>query len=907
MEELAKKYSFKDIEEKQYLGCEKKSLFHGEVNSAKKSFSIVIPPPNVTGILHMGHALNNTIQDILIRYKKMAGFETLWMPGTDHAGIATQNVVERKLAKENLTRDDIGREKFLEHVWAWKQEYGSTIIKQLRSLGCACDWQRTRFTMDEGYSDAVLEVFIRLYDKGLIYRGNRIINWCPRCQTALSDEEAPHKDMEGFLYHLKYPLKDSKQFLIVATTRPETMLGDTAVAVHPQDERYKHLIGKTIILPLTQREIKIIADDFVDPAFGSGAVKVTPAHDPNDYAMGKRHDLEFINILHEDGTCNENAGEYNGRDRFEVRQAIIEDLKQLKLLEKIESHSHAVGHCYRCHTVIEPFYSKQWFVKMKPLSLPATEAVKDGRIKFHPDRWTKVYLNWMENIQDWCISRQIWWGHRLPVYYCGECGEEGSQISNDKSQIPNKRNRGIIVARERPEKCPDCGSAVIKQDPDVLDTWFSSWLWPFATFGWPFDQKTEDGRQKTAKQELDYFYPTAVLVTAPEIIFFWVARMIMAGFEFMQGIPFKDIYIHGTVRDDSGKKMSKSLGNSIDPLEIIADYGTDALRFSLISITAMGQDIYLAKEKFEFGRNFCNKIWNASRFILMNLNGQDVSQETVLPKQQLNLADAWILSRFNSTLLKLNNSLAQYRLNEAVNIVYEFFWHQLCDWYIEFSKLNIEDTATKTVLYSVLEKSLRIIHPFMPLISDEIWQKVTGNDAYLLAQAWPEVALDYIDENIEKEMQLVMDVCVSIRNLRSENNIKPKDKVDIALYPEDKAVLNILAKNSNYLLNLAKVENLNFADKNNFQTSINPTASAAGCVIVMSTKSDEGFDPIKEKEKINAQIRELNQHIQRKDKLLNNANYLKKAPADVVEKEKQSLLELNQEIDKLEKIKSALK
>ncbi|MBU1042936.1 MAG: valine--tRNA ligase [Candidatus Omnitrophica bacterium] len=902
MEELAKKYNFKDIEEKQYLHCEKNDLFHGKINSTKKPFSIVIPPPNVTGILHMGHALNNTVQDILIRYKKMAGFETLWMPGTDHAGIATQNVVERKLAKEKLTRDDVGREKFLEHVWDWKQEYGSTIIKQLRSLACACDWQRTRFTMDEGYSDAVLEVFIRLYDKGLIYRGNRIINWCPRCQTALSDEEAPHQDMDGHLYHIKYPIKDSAEFLVVATTRPETMLGDTAVAVHPNDKRYKDLIGKIVILPLIQREIKIIADDFVDPAFGTGAVKVTPAHDPNDYGMGKRHNLEFINILHPDGVCNANAGKYNGLDRFAARKAVIEDLKQQGLLVKIDSHAHAVGHCYRCDTVIEPYYSKQWFVSMKPLAIPATEAVRTGEIKFHPERWTKVYLNWMDNIQDWCISRQIWWGHRIPVYYCAACQDEDDY------------KKGVIVSRIKPDKCRHCGATDLVQDPDVLDTWFSSWLWPFATFGWPFNQKAEDGKQKIedekqkiAKQELDYFYPTDVLVTAPEIIFFWVARMIMAGFEFIGDIPFKDVYLHGTVRDDTGKKMSKSLGNSIDPLEIIAEYGTDALRFSLISITSMGQDVYLSKEKFEFGRNFCNKIWNASRFILMNFDGVDVSKEKLPLKNDLNLADAWILSRFNLTLKKLNQSLSKYRLNEAVNIIYEFFWHQLCDWYIELSKLNIENKDTKIVLYNVLEMSLRLMHPFMPLISDEIWQKVTGNDTAIMSQPWPEINEDYIDLDIEKEMQLVMDNCVSIRNLRSENNIKPKDKVDIELYPEDKSVLNILEKNLNYLLNMSKVENLHFADKSSFKVSVNPSSTAAGCVIVMKLKLDETFDPEKETQKIEAQIKELNQHIIRKDKLLSNENYVKKAPVAIVEKEKQSLLELKQEIDKLEKIKSALK
>ncbi len=895
MEELAKKYSFKEIEEKQYLFCEQKSFFHASIDSSKKPFSIVIPPPNVTGILHMGHALNNTIQDILIRYKKMCGFESLWMPGTDHAGIATQNVVERKIAKNGVTRDQIGREKFLEHVWAWKQEYGSTIIKQLRRLACACDWQRTRFTMDEGYSDAVLEVFIRLYEKGLIYRGNYIINWCPRCQTALSDEEAPHKDTQGFLYHIKYPIKDSKEFVVVATTRPETMLGDTAVAVHPKDKRYKDLIGKTVILPLMDRPIKIIADDFVDPEFGTGAVKVTPAHDPNDYLMGKRHNLEFINVLNPDGSCNENAGDYQGSDRFEAREAIVEDLKERKLLVKVEPHQHAVGHCYRCHTVIEPYYSKQWFVKMKPLAKPAIEAVQEGRIKFYPQRWTKVYLNWMENIQDWCISRQIWWGHRLPVYYCAECQDE------------NDYKKGVIVSRQKPDVCPECASKNIVQDEDVLDTWFSSWLWPFATFGWPFNQRTDDRKQKTAKEELKYFYPTAVLVTAPEIIFFWVARMIMAGFEFMGDIPFKDVYIHGTVRDDTGKKMSKSLGNSIDPLEIIADYGTDALRFSLISITAMGQDIYLDKEKFEFGRNFCNKIWNASRFILMNLKEDSAPCPKVLPKQELLFSDAWILSRFNSTLKKLSSSFAQYRLNESANIIYEFFWHQFCDWYIEFSKLNIENKTTRAVLFDILEKSLRILHPFMPLITDEIWQKVTGEKTSIICQPWPEVEEGYIDAALEKEMQLLMDVCSDTRNLRNENNIKPKDKVDITIGSDDKHIISVLDKNRDYLINLAKIQTLSFSSEKDLDVSINPTASSAGCLIMMKIKGDEGIDTQKEKEKIIKQIQDISQHIMRKDKLLSNENYLKKAPAAVVEKEKQSLLELKQEKEKLEKIKNALK
>ncbi len=895
MEELAKKYSFKDIEEKQYLFCEEKSFFHAGIDPSKRPFSIVIPPPNVTGILHMGHALNNTIQDILIRYKKMCGFEALWMPGTDHAGIATQNVVERKLAKNGVTRDQIGREKFLEHVWQWKQEYGSTIIKQLRRLACACDWQRTRFTMDEGYSDAVLEVFIKLYKKGLIYRGNYIINWCPRCQTALSDEEAPHKDTQGFLYHIKYPIKDSKEFVVVATTRPETMLGDSAVAVHPKDERYKDLIGKTVILPLIERPIRIIADDFVDPEFGTGAVKVTPAHDPNDYQMGKRHNLEFINVLNPDGSCNENAGDYQGSDRFEVREAIIEELKARKLLVKVEVHQHAVGHCYRCHTVIEPYYSKQWFVKMKPLAMPAIEAVKDGRIKFYPQRWTKVYLNWMENIQDWCISRQIWWGHRLPVYYCEECQNE------------NDYKKGVVVSAEKPLECPECGSKKIVQDEDVLDTWFSSWLWPFATFGWPFNQKTEDRKQETSKEELKYFYPTAVLVTAPEIIFFWVARMIMAGFEFMGDIPFKDVYIHGTVRDDSGKKMSKSLGNSIDPLEIIADCGADALRFSLISITAMGQDIYLSKEKFEFGRNFCNKIWNASRFILMNLKKENYLEEKILPKEDLSSCDAWILSRFNSTLKKLNNSFLRYRLNECANIIYEFFWHQFCDWYIEFSKMNKDKKSTQAVLYNILEKSLRILHPFMPLITDEIWQKLTGKKTSIMSQPWPEIEDSYIDAELEKEMQILMNVCGDTRNLRNENKIKPKDKVDITIGSDDKRIIGVLDKNRDYLINLAKIQTLKFTAEKDLDISANPTVSSTGCLIMLSLKNIEGVDTEKEKEKIIKQMEELSRHAARKEKLLSNENYLKKAPAAVVDKEKKSLLELKLEMEKLEKIKNALK
>ncbi|MCP4649987.1 MAG: valine--tRNA ligase [PVC group bacterium] len=886
MSELATKYSFKDIEEKWYQQWEQNKFFHAQVNTDKKPYVIVIPPPNVTGILHMGHALNNTIQDILIRYKKMNGNESLWMPGTDHAGIATQNVVERKLAKENLTRQDVGREKFLKRVWEWKQEYGSTIIRQLKSLGCACDWDRTRFTMDEGYSDAVLEVFVQLYKKDRIYRGNYIINWCPRCQTALSDEEAPHKDLNGSLYYMKYPIKDSEEYVVVATTRPETMLGDTAVAVNPKDERYKHLIGQTVILPLMDREIPIISDDFVDPEFGTGAVKVTPAHDPNDYQMGKRHDLEFINVMHPDASMNENAGEYAGQDRFQARKEIIEDLTRRELFLKVESHNNAVGHCYRCHSVVEPYLSKQWFVKMKPLSLPAIEAVKDGRIKFHPQRWTKVYLNWMENIQDWCISRQIWWGHRLPVYYCADCHDE-----EDK--------KGIVVSKQRPNKCPDCGGTKLVQDEDVLDTWFSSWLWPFATFGWPFSQ---DQKQ----EELKYFYPTDVLVTAPEIIFFWVARMIMSGFEFMGDIPFKDVYIHGTVRDETGRKMSKSLGNSIDPLEIIEEFGTDALRFSIISLTSVGQDVYLSKDKFEAGRNFANKIWNASRFILMNLDKDKIADDVdeYLKGEKLDLAEAWILSCFYSSLKDINKALSRYRLNEAANLIYEFFWHQFCDYYIELAKLNIKEKNIQCVLYSILEKILRVVHPFMPFITEEIWYKVNPDAGSIMQQSWPDLREELIDGSLEKDMkELVIDSTVETRKLRSENNIKPKEKKSISVFVEDANKKAALQKYEEYLKILAKIEDIEFRDKNESPGLTFVSAVTSHAVISMDV--GEQIDKEGELKKVEQQISELVDHISRKDKLLANENYVKNAPAQVVEKEKNSRDELQKKMEELKKIKDA--
>ncbi len=751
MNEIPSRYNPKEAEDRWYKFWEEKNLFSAKINSSKRPFCIVIPPPNVTGILHMGHALNDTIQDILIRYHRMKGEESLWMPGTDHAGIATQNVVEKSIAKEGLKRQDLGREQFIERVWQWREQYGSTIIHQLKKLGASCDWERTRFTMDAQYSQAVVEVFVWLYEKGLIYRGSYIINWCPRCQTALSDEEAAHHELHGNLYYLKYPFKDNpEEFVVVATTRPETMLGDTAVAVNPKDKRYKKLIGKKLILPLVNREIEIIGDSVVDMKFGTGAVKVTPAHDPNDYALGKKHNLEFINIMHPDATLNENAGEYSGMDRFEAREVILEDLKEKKLLEKIEPHTLSAGHCYRCHTIIEPYLSRQWFVKMKPLAGPAIEAVKKGKIKFHPKRWTKVYLNWMENIQDWCISRQIWWGHRIPVYYCKNCAD-----------------KNIIVSRVRPEKCPVCGSVDIYQDEDVLDTWFSSWLWPFATFYWP--KESED---------LKYFYPTSVLVTAPEIIFFWVARMIMAGFEFMNDKPFSDVYIHGTVRDIEGKKMSKSLGNVIDPLEIINEYGADALRFSLISITAQGQDVFLSQERFEQGRNFANKVWNASRFILMNLEPQYVKTDLCVffKKENLDIVNRWILSRFYSTLKQAGKHLDNFKFNEAANLLYGFFWHEFCDWYLELIKPSLYQDAdgslrenTQRTLLETLDATMRLLHPVMPFITEEVWQQIPrkgGANSIMIAR-FPEPDERFDDEQAAEEMGLVIEVITALRNVRA--------------------------------------------------------------------------------------------------------------------------------------------
>ncbi len=917
MSETPTCYNPKETEEKWYKFWEENNYFKAKVNPDKKSFTIVIPPPNVTGILHMGHALNNTIQDILIRYQRMRGKEVLWMPGTDHAGIATQNVVEKNLAKEGLGRHDLGREKFIERVWVWKEQYGSTIIRQLKKLGASCDWSRTRFTMDEEYSKAVKEVFIKLWDKGLIYQDNKVINWCPRCQTALSDEEAPHKDMEGSLYYIKYPLKglspsgdESPQgtvpeHVVVATTRPETMLGDTAVVVNPKDKRYKKYIGKTLILPLANREIKIIADEMVDMKFGTGAVKVTPAHDPNDYILGKKHSLEFINVMHPDGRINNLGGDYKDMDRFEARQAIIKDLKERNLLEKIEPHPLSAGHCYRCHTIIEPYLSKQWFVKMGPLAKPALEAVKNGTIKFHPRRWTKVYLNWMENIQDWCISRQIWWGHRLPLYYCRKCQQDNSHCDPERSEgeaiLSSKdcfvagaprNDKSVIVSCIKPEKCPNCGSTDIYQDEDVLDTWFSSWLWPFATF--------------RNQEDLKYFYPTAVLVTAPEIIFFWVARMVMAGYEFMGKEPFSDVYIHGTVRDIEGKKMSKSLGNVIDPLDIIAEYGTDALRFSLISITAQGQDVFLSKERFEQGRNFSNKIWNATRFILSNIDPEVTKTDlcVIFKNSELGIFERWILSRFYNTLKQVNKNLEAYKFNEAANILYSFFWHEFCDWYLELAKLTIQKKTTQIVLYKVLEKFLRLAHPFMPFITEELWYQTNPEHGSIMISSWPHLQENMIDKKVEQKVETIFNLVAVLRNMRAELEILPQDPIKAKIFSTVKQERLLAEEVKPYIMRLARLDQLDIEEKY-AHISGEFTAIVEKMHVVIPLTGV--LDIASYRNKLGQKIKKAENDLNSKEAMIRNEQFVKKAPVEVVEKERQRIIELKETIHKLKAVEDGIR
>ncbi|NLO75511.1 MAG: valine--tRNA ligase [Clostridia bacterium] len=852
-------YEPQKVEKKWYQIWEKAGYFEAKVDREASRFSIVMPPPNVTGSLHLGHALDNTLQDILTRWHRMQGEDTLWLPGTDHAGIATQARVEEHLAKEGLSKEDLGREKFLERVWAWKKQYGGHITTQLRKLGASCDWSRERFTLDEGCSEAVKEVFVRLYEKGLIYQGNYIINWCPKCQTTISDIEVEHEPHAGKIWHIRYPVMDSDEELIVVTTRPETMLGDTAVAVHPEDERYRKLIGKKLRLPLTDRVIPIIADDYVDKEFGTGAVKVTPAHDPNDFAMGLRHNLEQITVLDRQAVMNEHAGKYAGLDRYEARRQIVADLEQLGFLVKVEEHENAVGQCYRCDTVIEPMVSKQWFVKMKPLAEPAIQAVKDGRIRFVPERFTKIYLGWMENIRDWCISRQLWWGHRIPVWYCQDC---------DK----------VICAKEEPQVCSKCGSAKLVQDPDVLDTWFSSALWPFSTMGWPEETET-----------LKYFYPTSVLVTGRDIIFFWVARMIFSGLEFMSDVPFRDVFIHGLVLDAQGRKMSKSLGNGIDPIEVIEQYGADTLRFMLITGNTPGNDLRFQTERLEAVRNFANKIWNASRFALMNLT--DYQEDN---SSEYTLADRWIRSRFNRTASEVTRNLARYELGEAARLIYEFIWNEFCDWYIEMVKPRLygkeSEAGRKTaqkVLAQTLRETMQLLHPFMPFLTEEIWQHLPHQGETVMLAPWPKGTEAEMDEQAEQEMTILMDVIKAIRNLRSEMNVPLGKKAHVVLIAQNEQVLAALQKGEGYLLNLAGLAQVDLLLNSPEKPEQAVTAVVSGVEVYLLLQGLVDLD--KEKARLEKEKGLMEQEIARLEKKLSNKGFLTKAPPEIVAKEKEKL------------------
>jgi valyl-tRNA synthetase len=891
VDQLPRQYDAAGVEQRWYQYWEENGLFHAEPNEGRKPFTIVIPPPNVTGILHMGHALNNTLQDVLIRHRRMAGREALWMPGTDHAGIATQNVVERQLAKEGIQREDIGREEFIRRVWEWKEEYGGTIVQQLRYLGASLDWARERFTMDEGLSRAVREVFVRLYEDGLIYRGRRLINWCPRCHSALADDEVEHQEVAGKIWHIRYPLKDVRKSLVVATTRPETMLGDTAVAVHPEDERYIRFVEKNVVLPVVDREIPIIPDGMVDPSFGSGAVKVTPAHDPNDYECGLRHDLEEICVIGPDGTMTDRAGKYAGLDRFRCRELLVEELDELGLLGKVEEHTHAVGHCYRCDSVIEPYLSEQWFVRMKPLAQEAIKASRANEVSFHPDRWEKVYLAWLENVRDWCISRQIWWGHRLPVWYCNACD-------------------GITVSREDATRCTKCGSEEIRRDEDVLDTWFSSALWPFSTLGWP-DQTPE----------LDYFYPTDALVTDRGIIYFWVARMVMMGLHFQGEVPFSDVYIHGTILDDQGRKMSKSLGNGIDPIEMIGQYGADAVRFTLTVLTTEGQDIKLAPTRFEMGRNFINKFWNASRFVLMNLaeheGGSDRIDET-----QLTFEDQWILSRLAHAAEAAQRSLVEFKYSELAMGVREFAWHELCDWYLEIVKARFREGGERAriasrVLAHVLDTTLRLLHPIIPFITEEVWHllgeiaprrgltadppEATGA---IIRASWPSPDEATRQPEIEEKMLLAQDVIRAVRNVRSKFNIPPRKGLAASVSARDEPVREALDEHRELVCELAGIDEIEIG------VALPKPEQAASEVmeaVTIYVPLSGLMDVETEQKRLEKELKKKREFLRRNANKLKNEEFLTKAKPEVVEREKALKEDLENQIAKLQTLLESLK
>ncbi len=856
--ELQKSYEPSEVEARWYKYWLEEGLFKAEDKSDKKPFSIVIPPPNVTGILHMGHALNNTIQDIIIRYKRMQGYNTLWMPGTDHAGIATQNVVEQELAKENLTRHDIGREKFIERIWQWKERYGGIILNQLHKLGCSCDWSRERFTMDEGLSRAVREVFVRLYNDGLIYQGDYIVNWCPRCHTAISDLEVEYEEEKGGLWHIEYPFVEGDGGIIVATTRPETMLGDTAVAVNPDDKRYQKVIGKRVILPLVNKEIPIIADDYVSTEFGTGAVKITPSCDPNDFAMAERQGLDIVIIMDGNAVINENGGVYEGQDRYTCRENVIADLKKGNFLVKEEPYAHNVGRCYRCKTVIEPTVSKQWFVKIKPLAQAASAAVVRGDTKIIPKLWEGTYFEWMENIRDWCISRQIWWGHRMPVWYCDDCNN-------------------MIVAIEEPTKCTECGSENLRQEEDVLDTWFSSGLWPFSTLGWPEDTEA-----------LKTFYPTSLLVTGFDIIFFWVARMMMMGLYVMKEVPFEHVYLHALVRDEKGEKMSKSKGNSIDPLKMIDKYGADAFRFTLAAFTAQGRDVKMSEKRIDGYRHFVNKIWNATRFSLMNL--VDYQEGDVdLKRDDYSLCDRWIMSRLNEVTVDVTRCIDEYKFNDAAGKIYQFVWHELCDWYLEMAKPVLYGTnaprrrqAAQKTLFDVLTKSIQILHPFMPFVTEEIWQILKEGEGSIMVSTFPVEDESLKDEEAERRVELIMSVIGSIRNIRGVMHIPPAKKMKVLLSIADEGLIPEIEAGKDYIYDLAKLDELSIEGKVE-----EPQGVATGVVgaIHIFVYLEGIIDVEVEKTRLEKELSKIEKDMMFLSKKLSNIDFMKKASKEIIDKE----------------------
>ena len=870
--ELAKTYDPKGIEDRIYQNWLDKKYFHAEVDRSKKPFTIVMPPPNVTGQLHMGYALDNTMQDILIRYKRMQGYNALWQPGTDHAAIATEVKVIQKLKEQGIDKNDIGREEFLKHAWEWKEEYGGRIVNQLKKLGSSADWDRERFTMDEGCSKAVEEVFVKLYNKGYIYKGSRIINWCPVCKTSISDAEVEHVDQDGFFWHINYPIVGEEgRFVEIATTRPETLLGDTAVAVNPEDERYQDLVGKMLKLPLTDREIPVIADSYVDKEFGTGCVKITPAHDPNDFEVGKRHNLPEINIMNDDATINELGGKYAGMDRYEARKAMVADLDALGLLVKVVPHTHSVGTHDRCKTTVEPMIKPQWFVKMQEMAKPAVEALKKNELNFVPDRFDKIYLHWLENIRDWCISRQLWWGHRIPAYYCDECGE-------------------VVVAKEMPKVCPKCGCTHFKQDEDTLDTWFSSALWPFSTLGWP--DKTED---------FDYFYPTDVLVTGYDIIFFWVIRMVFSAIEQTGKVPFHHVLIHGLVRDSQGRKMSKSLGNGIDPLEIIDQYGADALRLTLITGNAPGNDMRFYMERVEASRNFANKVWNASRFIMMNLEKAEVPGE--MPKDQLTAADKWILSKVNTLAKEVTENMDKYELGIAVQKVYDFIWEEFCDWYIEMVKprlYNDGDTTKSAALWTlktVLVNALKLLHPYMPFITEEIFCTLQSEEESIMISRWPEFTEEWHFAEDEAAVEMIKEAVRGIRNVRTGMNVPPSKKAKVFVVSESENVRNTFENGKVFFATLGSASEVTVqADRSGIDED---AVSAVLPEAVIYMPFAELVDIDKEIERLQKEEQRLTKELARVNGMLSNERFMSKAPESKVAEERAKLEKYSQMMDQV--------